>query len=73
MDLSGNKLLPASREVVWEMLQDIDALQASIPGCEDLARVRPETITALCEGLASASGKKIAVPVLGDKWGNPVL
>jgi len=36
MDLSGKKIIPANRDVVWQMLQSIDVLKASIPGCEDL-------------------------------------
>jgi len=37
MNLTGKKIIPASREEVWEMLQSIEVLKASIPGCEDLA------------------------------------
>lgn len=36
MDLSGKKIIPADRDEVWQMLQSIDVLKASIPGCEDL-------------------------------------
>lgn len=36
MDLRGEYRIPASRERVWEMLNDPDVLRACIPGCESL-------------------------------------
>jgi uncharacterized protein len=36
MDMTGEYRIPASREVVWEALNDPEILKASIPGCEDL-------------------------------------
>jgi enoyl-CoA hydratase/carnithine racemase/carbon monoxide dehydrogenase subunit G len=38
MDMTGEARLGASREQVWEALNDVAALQASIPGCESLER-----------------------------------
>lgn len=34
MEMTGERLIPASREVVWAALNDPVMLQASIPGCE---------------------------------------
>ncbi|MBZ0138916.1 MAG: carbon monoxide dehydrogenase subunit G [Pseudorhodoplanes sp.] len=39
MTMSGEVQLPASREVVWTMLNDPEVLKASIPGCETLEKV----------------------------------
>lgn len=37
MDLSGEQLIPVSRELVWQALNDIEVLKACIPGCETIA------------------------------------
>lgn len=37
MDLTGEEHIAASREAVWETLNDIEALKECIPGCEDIA------------------------------------
>ncbi len=47
MDLSGKKIIPANRDVVWQMLQSIDVLKASIPGCEDLNWESETTLRAI--------------------------
>ena len=39
MVMNGEVQLPAPRELVWEKLNDTDALKASIPGCETLEKV----------------------------------
>ncbi|PCI95533.1 carbon monoxide dehydrogenase, partial [Candidatus Aerophobetes bacterium] len=36
MDIGGEYMVPASREVVWEMLNDPEVLAQCIPGCEEL-------------------------------------
>jgi carbon monoxide dehydrogenase subunit G len=38
MKMSGEVLLPASRAVVWEKLNDPEVLKACIPGCETLTK-----------------------------------
>jgi len=38
MTLSGEFLLPASREVAWACLNDADVLKSCIPGCEELIK-----------------------------------
>lgn len=38
MEMSGEVLIPASREVVWSHLNDPAVLQRCIPGCESLER-----------------------------------
>jgi carbon monoxide dehydrogenase subunit G len=35
MTMTGEYLLPASREVVWAKLNDAEVLKACIPGCEE--------------------------------------
>lgn len=39
MDMTGERRIPAPREVVWNKLNDPEVLKASIPGCESLERV----------------------------------
>lgn len=39
MEMTGERRIPASRQQVWEALNDPEALQASIPGCESVERV----------------------------------
>ncbi len=39
MKLSDEKRIEASREVVWQGLNDVDVLKQSIPGCDSLERV----------------------------------
>ena len=38
MDMTGERRIAASRERVWEALNDPETLRASIPGCESLVR-----------------------------------
>ena len=39
MTMSGEYQLPATREVVWQKLNDAEVLKASIPGCEELNKL----------------------------------
>lgn len=36
MDISGEYIIAASRETVWQMLNDPEALRECIPGCQSL-------------------------------------
>jgi carbon monoxide dehydrogenase subunit G len=36
MDMTGEQRIPAPKQVVWEALNDVEALKASIPGCEEV-------------------------------------
>jgi len=38
MDMTGERRIPASRQVVWDSLNDTAVLRASIPGCESLEK-----------------------------------
>mgnify|MGYP002629243880 CR=1 FL=1 len=38
MEMQGEARIPAPQHVVWEALNDPEALKASIPGCEELTR-----------------------------------
>jgi carbon monoxide dehydrogenase subunit G len=38
MDMTGERRIPAPRQVVWEALNDTATLQASIPGCQSLEK-----------------------------------
>ena len=37
MDMTGEYLIPATREAVWSALNDLDVLKEAIPGCESIA------------------------------------
>jgi carbon monoxide dehydrogenase subunit G len=41
MDLAGELVIPASRERVWQALNDPAVLRACIPGCEELVDESP--------------------------------
>ena len=38
MDMTGERRIPAPRQVVWDALNDTAVLKASIPGCESLEK-----------------------------------
>jgi carbon monoxide dehydrogenase subunit G len=39
MTMKGEVILPASRDTVWEKLNDPETLKASIPGCQELEKI----------------------------------
>ncbi|MDX1433907.1 MAG: carbon monoxide dehydrogenase subunit G [Gammaproteobacteria bacterium] len=46
MDISGEFQIPASREHVWQALNDPDVLKQCIPGCESIERESDTELTA---------------------------
>ncbi len=46
MDLAGEERIAAPRRAVWNALNDVETLQACIPGCEHLERVSDSEIRA---------------------------
>jgi carbon monoxide dehydrogenase subunit G len=38
MEMSGEQLVPAPQQTVWEALNDPEMLKASVPGCESIER-----------------------------------
>ncbi|MEP0945043.1 MAG: carbon monoxide dehydrogenase subunit G [Rhizobiaceae bacterium] len=38
MEMTGSHIIPASREKVWDALNDADVLRACIPGCKELEK-----------------------------------
>ena len=46
MDMTGERRIAASRETVWQALNDPTVLKASIPGCETLEKVSDTDMTA---------------------------
>lgn len=38
MKMSGEEIIPASRDAVWKALNDPDILKQSIPGCQEITR-----------------------------------
>ena len=47
MEITGSHRIPASRETVWEALNDPDVLRRCIPGCESLEVLDDGTMTAV--------------------------
>ncbi|MDQ5849429.1 MAG: carbon monoxide dehydrogenase subunit G [Pseudomonadota bacterium] len=39
MEMTGEQLIPASQQAVWDALNDPEVLKACIPGCESIERV----------------------------------
>lgn len=46
MDINGEQRIPATQQVVWEALNDPEALKASIPGCETVDKISDTQYTA---------------------------
>lgn len=46
MELSDAITIPASRDIVWQALNDADILRQCIPGCEDLTKDSPTEMAA---------------------------
>jgi hypothetical protein len=42
MDIIGQQLIPAERDVVWKALNDPVVLKACLPGCESVEQISPE-------------------------------
>lgn len=49
MTMTGEIQLAASKEVVWEKLNDPDVLKACIPGCEELERTEDQGFRAVAK------------------------
>ncbi|AYG70983.1 MULTISPECIES: carbon monoxide dehydrogenase subunit G [unclassified Rhizobium] len=47
MEMSGQQLIPATREDVWAALNDADVLRVCIPGCQELAKSSDTEMTAV--------------------------
>ncbi|MBN9427608.1 MAG: carbon monoxide dehydrogenase subunit G [Burkholderiales bacterium] len=47
MQLNNEHHLEASRAKVWEALNDLETLKASIPGCEQMERIDERTLRAV--------------------------
>lgn len=46
MQMSGERVIEAGREVVWSSLNDPDVLKACIPGCQEMIRESETSFTA---------------------------
>ncbi len=46
MDMTGEYRIAATRDVVWQALNDADVLKACIPGCEELEWTSETTLSA---------------------------
>jgi carbon monoxide dehydrogenase subunit G len=46
MDMTGEQRIAAPKQVVWEALNDVEALKASIPGCEEVEKKSDTEFTA---------------------------
>ncbi len=58
MNISGSHTVPATRERVWELLHDPDALQRMVPGCQSLDAETPTRFSAtLAVGVGPIRGR----------------
>lgn len=58
MNITGTHTVPASRERVWELLHDPDALQRMVPGCQSLDAETPTRFSAtLAVGVGPIRGR----------------
>jgi carbon monoxide dehydrogenase subunit G len=64
MDMTGERRIPATRETVWEALNNPDILKAAIPGCETLERAGENELK------ATAS---VRIGPIAAKFGGKVL
>src|SRR5690348_14546043 len=46
MEMTGERRIPAPRQVVWEALNNPDVLKASIPGCQSLEKLADDEMKA---------------------------
>ena len=46
MDLTGERIIAAPRQAVWDALNDVDVLRQAIPGCEAIERTSDTELTA---------------------------
>ena len=46
MDMTGERLIPAPRQTVWQALNNPEVLKASIPGCESLEKLDDDQMKA---------------------------
>ncbi len=46
MEMTGERRIPASRQRVWDALNDPEMLRAAIPGCESVTRTAPDAFEA---------------------------
>lgn len=68
MKVSGNHLLNAPREHVWQSLNDPAFLKACLPGCESMEAIAPDQYQAvLTIGIAAVKGKYTSTVTLSEK------
>ncbi len=46
MDMTGERRIPASRQLVWQALNDPEVLKSSIPGCESMEKLSDSELKA---------------------------
>lgn len=49
MDMTGEQRIAAPKQVVWDALNDVEALKASIPGCKEVDKKSDTEFTALVQ------------------------
>lgn len=58
MKLSGEQVIPANQEAVYDAMLDPETLKSALPGCESLEEIGPnEYRTAMTIGVAMIKGK----------------
>ena len=64
MTMKGEVLLPASRQIVWDKLNDAEVLKQCIPGCQSLDKTSETSFSAVAKlkiGPVSATFKGLSL------------
>ena len=64
MDMTGERRIPAPRQIVWEALNNPEVLKVSIPGCESLERLEGDQMKATAAVKVGPMSAKFAGKVL---------
>jgi carbon monoxide dehydrogenase subunit G len=68
LELKGEQILPASRERLWEMLNDPEVLAKTIPGCNSVRKVADDRYEmGLKLQVANVSGEYLGSVAISEK------
>ena len=71
MEMNGEYRIPASREKVWEALNDPEILARAVPGCEEIDKLSDTEMTATVSAKVGPVKAKFVGKVVLDTTGAP--
>jgi len=71
MEMSGERHIAAPRELVWQALNDPEALKAALPGCESIEMTSETDLTAKLAIKIGPMAAKFAAKVKLEKLNPP--